>query len=76
MPATSKGCRPPCQTPAAKAGLQLEDIITGVDGVEGTPESDDVVNAVKSRKPGDKLKLKVRRGSEVKELEVTLGRPE
>lgn len=63
-------------SPAAKAGLQLEDIITGVEGKEGTPEADDVVKAVRSRKPGDKLKLKVRRGSEVKELEVTLGRPE
>ncbi len=58
-------------SPAAQAGVELEDVITKVDGVAVT-ENADVVSKVRAAKPGDKLKLTVKRGSAVKELEVTL----
>lgn len=61
-------------SPAAKAGVELEDIITKIDGAP-LKESDDIVSKVQSAKPGDKLKLTVKRGSSEKELEVTLASP-
>jgi serine protease Do len=58
-------------SPAAKAGVELEDIIIKVDGAEVT-ENRDIVTKVQGAKAGDKLKLTVKRGSAQKELEVTL----
>ncbi len=58
-------------SPAAKAGVELEDIIIKVDGAEVT-ENRDIVTKVQAAKAGDKLKLTVKRGSAQKELEVTL----
>ena len=58
-------------SPAAKAGLELEDIITKIDGANVT-ENGDIVSKVQSAKAGDKLKLTVKRGGSEKELEVTL----
>lgn len=58
-------------SPASKAGLELEDVILKVDGaVIGEPG--DLADKVRGSKAGDKLKLTIRRGSEEKELEVTL----
>ncbi len=58
-------------SPAAKAGIELEDIITAVDG-QTVVENGDLVDKVRAAKSGDKLKLTVKRGSAVKQLEVTL----
>ena len=58
-------------SPAAKAGLELEDVITKVDGA-AVNENADVVSKVRAAKAGDKLKLTVKRGSAEKQLEVTL----
>lgn len=58
-------------SPAEKAGLQLEDIITKAGGKEVTSNSD-IVAQVRSAKPGDVLKLTVRRKGADKELDVTL----
>ena len=58
-------------SPASKGGLELEDIITKVDGAAVT-ENADVVSRVRAAKPGDKLKLTVKRGSAEKQLEVVL----
>lgn len=59
-------------SPAAKAGLELEDVILKVEN-ETVRETGDVVSKVRASKPGDKLKLSVRRNGTVKEIEVTLG---
>ena len=58
-------------SPAAKAGLELEDIITKVDG-ESVTGNMDIVSKVQAAKAGDKLKLTVKRGNAEKQLEVTL----
>ncbi len=58
-------------SPAAKAGLELEDIITKIDG-ETVTENGDIVSKVRASKVGDKLKLTVKRGTAEKQLEVTL----
>jgi serine protease Do len=58
-------------SPADKAGIELEDVITKIDGkpVGGTG---DIKNRVLKGSPGDKLKLTVKRGSKEQELDVTL----
>jgi S1-C subfamily serine protease len=58
-------------SPAAKAGLELEDIITKIDG-QAVTENGDIVSKVQSAKAGDKLQLTVKRGDSEKQLEVTL----
>jgi serine protease Do len=58
-------------SPAAKAGLELEDTITKINGL-AVQETDDVVDTVIAGKPGDMLKLTVKRGDTEKEIEVTL----
>ncbi len=59
-------------SPAEKSGLQLEDIITQVNG-QKTTENADVVSTVRASKPGDKLKFTVTRKGAEQEVEVTLG---
>ena len=57
--------------PAAKAGLQANDIVTSFDGLK--PESwDGLVSAVASKKVGDKVKVKYERDEEEKEVEMTM----
>ena len=59
-------------SPAAQAGLQINDIITQVDGVAITGSSD-LVKVVTESEIGDTLKLTVyRQGSSI-ELEITIG---
>ena len=58
--------------PAAKAGLQRNDIITAVNG--NTIESaDDLVSIVADANPGDKLNLKVWRKNQNLEITITVG---
>jgi photosystem II stability/assembly factor-like uncharacterized protein len=60
--------------PAAKAGIQDGDLIVEVDGKK--VENIDGQRAVlATKKEGDKVKFKLKRGEETKELEVTLGPP-
>lgn len=63
---------------AAKAGLLADDIVIEMDGKKVT-EFEDITNIVADKKPGDKLKVKYKRGNETKDTEVTLlerqGRP-
>ena len=62
--------------PAADAGLRDGDLITKVDGDE-VDDAEDVRDAVTAKKPGDELRLEVRRGDETETFEVELGeRPE
>jgi membrane-associated protease RseP (regulator of RpoE activity) len=58
-------------SPADKAGVEAKDVITAANGTTVT-EPDDLIGAVEGAKPGDKLTLTVARGSETKQIEVTL----
>lgn len=58
-------------TPASKAGLKGGDVITEFDGKK-IENADDLRNILGSKKPGDKVKVKVLREGETLELEVTL----
>jgi putative serine protease PepD len=60
-------------SPADKAGLRKDDIILKMDGNDaGTlPE---FVQKVGEKKPGDKVKLLVKREGQEKTIEVTLGK--
>ncbi len=59
-------------TPAEKAGLKKGDVIDSVDG-RRTDTYNDFIAALNAHKPGDKVKFKIQRGEETKEIEVTLG---
>ena len=66
----------PAGTPAAKAGLRAGDVVIEVDGNE-IETGDDLRQAIAAKKPGDELKLTVRRGSSERDLTVKLTtRPE
>ena len=58
-------------SPAKKAGLELEDLITKIDGKD-VGSTGDVASRVRSAAAGDKLKFTVKRGGKEQELEVTL----
>jgi putative serine protease PepD len=72
---TGKGARV-AQTvpsgPSADAGIRTGDTIVEVDGDE-IAQSADVAGAIADRKPGDKVTVKVERGGDEREVEVTLG---
>ena len=60
-------------SPAARAGLRPGDVIVEVGGDSiGTVE--DLYSAIRRRDPGDAVELTMVRGSERREVEVTLGR--
>lgn len=57
-------------SPAEKAGLQADDIITKVDGEEITKDNvSDMTNKIKGEE-GTKVKLEIKRGEEIKEVEI------
>ena len=58
-------------SPAEKAGLRAEDIITHVEGQEITGAGD-LRRILRDRKPGDRVKLTVRRGGETLNMTVQL----
>ena len=57
--------------PAEKAGLKSGDIVTQIDGKE-IAGYDALVAEIRTHKPDDKLKVKVKRGDQSVEVEVTL----
>ncbi|GAA3230842.1 S1C family serine protease [Actinocorallia longicatena] len=58
--------------PADKAGLKGGDVITAFDGkAMATPE--DLIGAITSHNPGDKVKITFKRGNQEQTVEVTLG---
>ncbi len=59
-------------SPAERAGLKTEDIITAVDG-EAVTSAGDLRRLLRPHKPGDVVTLTVRRGSETLSLKVKLG---
>ncbi len=58
-------------TPADKAGLKAGDVITKFGGKK-IENADDIRQVLSKKKPGDKVKVKILRDGEEKELEVTL----
>lgn len=59
-------------TPAAEAGLQVNDIVTAVDG-DAVTSADGLIIALREYSIGDTVTLTVVRGSEEKKVDVTLG---
>lgn len=57
--------------PAAKAGLQENDIITAVNGTV-IDQRHSLISLLTPHKPGDRVKVTVLRGDETKHLDVTL----
>lgn len=59
-------------SPAEKAGVQVDDIITEIDGQKLTSDDKDLAAVIKNKKPGDTVKLKVWRDEETKDFTTTL----
>jgi membrane-associated protease RseP (regulator of RpoE activity) len=59
------------ESPASKAGLQVGDIITAVDG-EGIGSTRDLSRSVRRRKEGEKVRIDVLRDRSPKSLSVTV----
>ncbi len=63
-------------SPASRGGLRTGDVVIEVEG-ERVETGDELREAIDARKPGDELELKVRRGSQERDVTVELGtRPE
>jgi serine protease Do len=60
-------------SPAEKAGLKVGDVISKFNGKD-VKTYQDMVGLLTSKKPGDEVPLVVKRGSELKELKVVLGK--
>jgi S1-C subfamily serine protease len=58
--------------PAAQAGVQVNDVITAVDGHALRDESE-IYRVLQAHKPGDKVTLSIARGTQQLTLTVTLG---
>jgi serine protease Do len=61
------------ETPAEKAGLIENDVITHFDG-QPVQDQESVIDALKNRSPGDLIRLTIRRGSDDLEVLATLGK--
>jgi uncharacterized iron-regulated protein len=61
------------KTPAEKAGVQVGDVIVSLDGMP-VPDKETLNRLIASKRWGDEAVLTVKRGSETKELRVTLRR--
>ena len=59
-------------SPAEKAGLRGDDIITRIGSTE-VPDLQAMTDALRSHKPGDTVDIVIRRGSDVTTLKATLG---
>ena len=57
---------------ADEAGLQVGDVITGIEG-DAYPDRDDLLNRLRRFRPGDSLRLSVRRGDKDQKILATLG---
>jgi serine protease Do len=59
-------------SPADKAGLQADDIVTKMDG-EALNENNTLANVIKNKKPGDTVSLEVYRNGSTITISATLG---
>jgi serine protease Do len=60
-------------SPAENAGVKVNDIIYEISG-RRIVDTESLINIIGRFRPGDKILLKVKRGEEQKEIEVTLGK--
>lgn len=60
-------------SPAEKAGLKVGDVVLELDG-ESLADFSSLSAKVRDRQPGDRMKLKVRRGEETLNLQITIGK--
>lgn len=60
-------------SPAEKAGIKAEDVITKFDGHD-VPNFDVLAKLVGKKKPGDKVKVEIKRGDDTFELELVVGK--
>ncbi len=60
-------------SPAAKAGLQPDDVVIRCDKKK-VADLEDLMTLIRKHKPGDELPLEVRRGKEVLNLKVVIGK--
>ncbi|OGG00493.1 hypothetical protein A2Y99_02780 [Candidatus Gottesmanbacteria bacterium RBG_13_37_7] len=63
-------------SPAEKAGIKLEDIITKIDGQKVTDKDGGLAKIVAAKKVGDKVSIEVWRDGETKTMTVTVGENE
>ena len=59
-------------SPAERAGLRGDDIITRIGGME-TPDLQAMTEALRSHRPGDTVEIIIRRGDGITTLRATLG---
>jgi 2-alkenal reductase len=59
-------------SPAEKAGVKVEDIITKIDGQELTDKNGGLAKVIAQKKPGDTISLDIYRDNETLKLSVTL----
>ena len=60
-------------SPAEKGGIQLEDIITKIDGKKVTEKTGGLAQIIAGKKIGDKASLEIWRDGETVSLNVTIG---
>lgn len=60
-------------TPAADAGLRVDDLITGIDGVD-LVDSAQIVSLISNKRPGDTVEITYNRDGRERTATVTLGR--
>jgi putative serine protease PepD len=58
-------------SPAAEAGIQQGDIITAFNGKE-TATAEELIAALRSTKPGDRVQLDVLRGAKTRQITVVV----
>ena len=59
--------------PAAKAGIKVGDVVTGLSG-KTIRSFEDLAAAIRKRKPGDKVEVEIHRGDEDLKISVILGK--
>jgi putative serine protease PepD len=58
--------------PADRAGLRKDDVVTKIDG-QRVSATEELIVAVRSHRPGDRVTLTYQRNGQLREAEVTLG---
>ena len=62
----------PAGNPADKAGVQPGDVVTGI-GDTPVRTVEDMLGALRQRKPGDQVSVKIERNGNEQTIDVTLG---